>query len=91
MTNEERKAALEAIIYAADEPATIEQAKPFRQFAHPDIFGDIDTRDNLGLLVDHPDPGFVCLAGIIKRERPSIDRERPDVRLVIAVDDLQKG
>ena len=25
MTNEERKAALEAIIYAADEPATIEQ------------------------------------------------------------------
>ena len=25
MTNEERKAALEAIIYAADEPATLEQ------------------------------------------------------------------
>src|ERR1700724_4613410 len=25
MTNEERKAALEAIIYAADEPATVEQ------------------------------------------------------------------
>ena len=25
MTNDERKAALEAIIYAADEPATIEQ------------------------------------------------------------------
>src|SRR5256885_16337914 len=25
MTNEERKAALEAVIYAADEPATIEQ------------------------------------------------------------------
>ena len=25
MTNEERKAALEAIIYAADDPATIEQ------------------------------------------------------------------
>ena len=54
----------EAAPHLLVEPAAVEEAEPFRQLADPDVFGDVDARDDLRLLVDDADPGFVRVAGL---------------------------
>ena len=80
----------QAALYLLVELSPVKQAETLRQLAGPDVFGDVNARDDLRLLVNDPDAGLVRSARVGERQPLPIHRQRAGIRLVIAVDDFEQ-